>query len=229
MTYVDSHQFIPITFLCDMPDQILGIAATQSVDGGKRVVGGTIYARQRTATARAIPSSVPIDAASPGCKPGELACVFTTSSPAIAKLEMVREQWVNTSGWVHGVDDLCRALPDDTIAFCSTDTRMAYIELGCGAELQLGIHDTTLPRLFDLDIEVPNARLRGAPDPKNGGGTEWRYVFTGDKPYRKASLEFIVASPPPPGTIDEQAAPPVATLTIDGAVEPCFAWGLYRR
>ncbi len=228
MTFLTSDTFEPITFLCDLPDQILGLAATQTVDGGKRVVGGNVLVRPRTATARAIPNVVTIDATSPGCKQGELSCVFTTKSPAIAKLEMVREQWVNTSGWVHGMDDLCRALPDDTIAVCSTETRMAYIELGCGTELQLGIHDTTLPRLFDLDIEVPNARLRGAPDPKNGGN-EWRYFFTGPKPFRTVALEISLSHAQAGGPDTERPSPPIGTLVIEGVREPCIAWALYRR
>lgn len=224
------------TFLCDLPDQILGIAATQTVDGGKRVVGGTIYAHPRTATARALPRRIDIVPSSPGCKQGELACTFATASPAIATIEMLREQWVNTSGWIHGLDDMCRALPDDTIAVCSTQTRMAYVELGCEGALQLGIHDASLERTFGLDVEAPVVRMRGTLDPASPDAPTWTFRFTGDETSTAApttktpgSATLVMNVTPPGAQIDKGGAGLGATLTIDGAAEPCIAWAIYRR
>ncbi len=232
---VDGRTVTP-TFLCDLPDQILGIAATQTVDGGKRVVGGTIYAHPRTATARAVPRRIDVVASSPGCKQGELACTFATASPAITKIEMLREQWINTSGWIHGMDDMCRALPDDTIAVCSTQTRMAYVELGCEGALQLGIHDASLERKFDLDVEAPVIRMRGTLDPASPDAATWTFRFTGDKtstaaPTTKppASATLVMNVTPPGVPIDKGGVGLGATLTIDGAAEPCIAWAIYRR
>lgn len=221
---VDGNE-TPVMFLCDLPDQILGIGATQTVDGGKRVVGGTVYAHPRSATARALPKAMAIAASSPGCKQGELACAFDTEA---GKIEMLREQWVNTSGWVHGLDDMCRALPDDTIAVCSTATRMAYVELGCDARVHLGIHDTSLERKFDLDVESPVIRMHGT---AGSMPTTWKFDFTSD--------EHSVASPattkaPKHVTLTMNAPPDrptvlEAALSIDGVAEPCIAAALYTK
>jgi hypothetical protein len=104
---------------------------------------------------------------------------------------------------------------------------MAYVELGCTTEaagpvqLQLGIHDASLDRRYDLDVEVPVARLHGAVDPQSGGA-RWLYRFTNTEKtngaYRSAAL-----------SIDLGASPPTAELVLDGAREACAAFGLYRR
>ncbi|MFN0248952.1 MAG: hypothetical protein ACKV2T_18835 [Kofleriaceae bacterium] len=212
----------PIAFLCDLPDHILGLAATQTVDGGRRVVGGVVHAHPRTATARALPKRMPIAASSPGCKQGELACAFETEAGTI---EMLREQWIHTSGWVHRFDDMCRALPDDTIAVCSTASRMAYVELGCDGELHVGIHDTQLPRKFDLDVESPVIRMRGGLDVMPTADSPWTFSFRGGKdstaaPTTKSftAVNLVVAR--------DLAS---ATLNLDNRPEPCVAWAIYRR
>jgi hypothetical protein len=223
---------VPVTFLCDLPDQILGIGATQTVDGGKRVVGGTVYAHPRVATARAIPKRMSIAASSPGCKQGELSCVFETE---VGKIEMLRDQWVNTSGWVHGIDDMCRALPDDTIAVCSTATRMAYVELGCDGQLHMGIHDASLERTFDLDVETPVIRMRGSIDHAAPDSASWKFRFTSDAksvaaPTTKAPANAELAiEVTPPGVQIDKGGQLGAQLVLDGAMEPCIAWAIYRR
>ncbi|MGE0402467.1 MAG: hypothetical protein AB7T06_37545 [Kofleriaceae bacterium] len=226
---------VPVSFLCDLPDQILGLEVTQTVDSGRRIVSGAIHAVPRVASARALPPVIDIAPSSPGCRQGELACELRTASPAITKIEMLREQWIHTSGWVHGMDDICRALPDDTIAVCSTKTRMAYVELGCDGELHLGLHDASLARTFDLDVEAPNARMRGALEPASRDAAVWTFRFAGDarstaspatKPPASATLEMRVT---PPGVqTDKGGAGHGATLTVDGASEPCIAWAIYR-
>ncbi len=208
----------PLTFLCDVPDQILGIAATQTVDGGKRVVGGTVYVHPRTATARALPSRLAIAPSSAGCKQGELTCSFDTDA---GRIEMLREQWVHTSGWIHGVDDMCRALPDDTIAVCSTATRMAYVELGCEGELHLGIHDASLDRRFDLDVESPMIRMRGS---LANDTTTWTFRFTSDA----TSVAAPTMKAPATAALVVNVASG-ARLELDGASEPCIAWAIDRR
>ena len=225
---------MPLLFLCDLPDEILGIGAKQTVDGGKRVVGGVVYVHPRP-FARELPARIGIEASSPGCKEGELSCVFETATQATNKIEMLREQRINTSGWVHGMDDICRAVPDDTIAVCSTPTRMAYVELGCDGELQLGIHDTSLPRTFDLDVEAPMFRLRGALDPASPDAATWTFRFHGD-PNSSASSKWkppasatLVMNVTPTGIQIDKGPGLNAKLTIDGATEPCIAWAIYRR
>jgi hypothetical protein len=212
----------PIAFLCDLPDQILGVAATQTVDGGRRVVGGVVHAYPRSATARALPTRMDITASSPGCKQGELACAFETEA---GKIEMLREQWIHTSGWVHRFDDMCRALPDDTIAVCSTASRMAYVELGCDGELHLGIHDTQLPRKFDLDVEAPVIRMRGGLDEMPTADSPWSFRFGADKNSTAAptTKTFAAAALVVPRDLTS------ATLRIDSSTEPCIAWAIYRR
>lgn len=212
-----------LTFLCDLPDLILGVGATQTVDGGKRVVGGVVYAHPR-ADARALPPTIGIEASSAGCKQGELACTFDTRS-ALGAIDMLREQRIHTSGWVHGFDDMCRALPDDTIAVCSTQTRMAYVELGCDGELHLGIHDAELARAFDLDVESPVLRLRGALDPASPDATAWTFRFRGDA----RSVAAPTTRPPAAAELAIDLAGKRATLTVDGAAEPCIAWAIDRR
>lgn len=213
-----------ITFLCDLPDAILGIGATQTVDGGKRVVGGTVYVQPR-AGARYLPARIGIEATSPGCKQGELACAFETAAPEAGKVEMLREQWIHTSGWVHGLDDMCRALPDDTIAVCSTQTRMAYVELGCDGELQLGIHDASLARVFDLDVEAPVMRLRGSLDPARPDATQWTFRFRSDT----KSVAAPTTKAPGSAELSYDLAAKQARLVTDGTSEPCVAWAIYRR
>ena len=214
----------PLTFLCDLPDQILGIGATQTVDGGKRVVGGVIYTRPRLALARALPARIDIQATSPGCKQGELACVFETIVEPVHKIEMLREQRVHTSGWVHGVDDICRALPDDTIAVCSTQTRMAYVELGCAKDLHLGIHDASVSRVFDLDVEAPVLRMRGQLAAPSAGGA-WTFRFRGEPDSTAAPAQRSFAT----AELAFDPAAKRATLVLDGTSEPCVAWAMYRR
>ena len=208
---------VRVTHVCDLPTHVLAIAAEQSVESGRRKIGGRAWSLGRGATAPAIPAMT-IDPDSPGCRQGEITCRWQTSSPAVSGIDTLASQRVPTSGWVHGADDMCRALPDDAIAFCSTATRMAYVELGCNATdappvaLQLGIHDTSLPRAFDLDVEVPVARLHGAADAADGDS--FRYTFRGDG--RTATLAIELTTPR-------------ATLTVDGVAEDCVAFGIDRR
>ncbi len=216
----------PVTTVCDLADRIVVLAATQGVEGGKRKLGGTAWVIPRLATAPSIPT-IAIEATSTGCVTGTPTCAWKLASPAMPSIDTVPSQWVSTGGWVHGIDDMCRAVPDDTIAFCSTATRMAYIELGCTTDaagpvqLQLGLHDASLDRRYDLDVEVPVARLHGAVDPQSTD-RRWTYRFTNSEPtngtYRSASV-----------AIDLGATPPNAELVVDGSREACIAFGLYRR
>lgn len=216
----------PATMVCDLADRIVVLAATQGVEGGKRKLGGTAWVVPRVATAPSI-STIAIESTSTGCVTGSPTCAWKLASPAMPSIDTVPNQWVATGGWVHGIDDMCRAVPDDTIAFCSTPTRMAYVELGCTTDaagpvqLQLGIHDTSLDRRYDLDVEVPVGRLHGTVDPQSTGA-RWVYRFANaDKAngaYRSASLAIVLG-----------ASPPSAELVVDGAREACIAFGLYRR
>ncbi len=216
----------PATTVCDLADRIVVLAATQGVEGGKRRLGGTAWVSPRAATAPSL-SAIAIEPSTTGCTPGAPTCTWKLASPAMPSIDTVPNQWVATGGWVHGIDDMCRAVPDDTIAFCSTPTRMAYVELGCTTnasgqvQLQLGIHDASLDRRYDLDVEVPVARLHGAVDPPSSGA-RWLYRFanaeTTNGPYRSASVSF-----------DLGTSPPTAELILDGAREACIAFGLYRR
>jgi hypothetical protein len=119
---------------------------------------------------------------------------------------------------------MCRALADDTIATCSTATRMAYVEIGCNptdtapVQLQLGIHDASLERRYDLDIEVPVARISGTAE--TATGTTYAYRFTGGGDAKGAFKTARLAI---------ELAAPSATLEIDGTREPCLAFGIYRR
>ena len=157
--FSDRAGFHPGTFLCDLPSRVIVLAAEQTVEGGKRKVGGTAWAIPRpaagsppTALAQVTIPPVSILASSKGCLAGEVTCSWATGSADLPSLDTIGPAWVDTSGWVHGVEDMCRALPDDTIAVCSTATRMAYVELGCQdaaappVKLQLGIHDESLER-----------------------------------------------------------------------------------
>lgn len=211
------------TTICDLPDRILAVAAEQGVMSGKRRLGGTVYTIPRTATAPRIPPAA-IDASSPGCVPGTSTCAWKTASPALGTIETIPGQRVSTSGWVHGLDDLCRALADDTIATCSTANRLAYVELGCQpadappVDLHLGLHDASLERRYDLDIEVPVARLYGAAETARDPEFVYRFQGPGDAQgrYKQATLSFDLAAK-------------TAVLTLDGVPEPCLAFGLYRR
>ncbi len=214
----------PVTMVCDLPDRIVALAATQGVEGGVRKLGGTAWVIARVATAPNI-AAIAIKASSAGCKPGTPTCVWELESPAMPSIDTLPGQWLTTGGWVHGLDDMCRAVPDDAIAFCSTGTRMAYVELGCTPHeqapvaLQLGLHDASLERRYGLDVEVPVARLHGAVEP-GSEGARWSYRFertaAENGPYKTAVL-----------TIDLGA--PSAELVVDGAREACIAFGLYRR
>src|SRR5690349_16030540 len=110
---------------------------------------------------------------------------------------MLREQWVHTSRWVHGFAVMSRALRDDTIAACSTPTRMPHVELAREGQLHLGIHDASLERKFDLDIEAPVVRRRGS---ASSLANTWKCEFVGDA--------NSVAAP------STTKAPKTATLTI---------------
>jgi hypothetical protein len=219
----DGATMSSVAFVCDLPDHVLAIAAEQGVEGGRRKIGGRVWSIARSATAPPI-GTLAIDPSSSGCRTGEVTCTWKTSSPAIPAIDTLPNQRVPTSGWVHGAEDMCRALPDDTIAFCSTATRMAYVELGCNAAdappvaLELGIHDASVERRFDLDVEVPVARLRGAAE--QAGGTSYRYAFRGagdaQGSYKTATLAIDLATN-------------AASLELDGAREDCLAFGIYRR
>ncbi|MDX2093827.1 MAG: hypothetical protein SFX73_38690 [Kofleriaceae bacterium] len=207
------------TTICDLPDRILALAAEQGVMNGKRRLGGTIYTIPRTAPTAA---PVAIEASSPGCVAGAPTCVWNTSS--LDTIETIPRQRVSTSGWVHGLEDMCRALPDDTIATCSTANRLAYVELGCQpadappVALQLGIHDASLERRYDLDVEVPIARLYGAAETASEPTFVYRFTGPGDAQghFRVAALSFDLGAK-------------TAVLELDGVREPCLAYGLYRR
>lgn len=219
----DSAGFHATTFVCDLADRILAIAAQQGVDSGKRTIGGTVWTIPRVATAPAIPP-VAIEPSSPGCVKGEPMCTWKTASPAMPSIDTIPNQWVATSGWVHGLEDMCRAVPDDTIATCSTATRMAYVELGCQQRaappvaLSLGIHDASLDRRYDLDIEVPVARLTGAATIASDTTYSYRFTGPGDAKgaHKSATLTFDLAGPS-------------AELELDGKREPCIAFALYRQ
>ena len=207
----DATGWHPATFLCDLPDRIIALAA--------RGKGGTASSLPRGANgAVGAAKTVSILPSSKGCTPGAVTCTWDTGLADAPSIETLKgTQWVPTSGWVHGAEDMCRALPDDTIAVCSTGTRLAYVELGCSepgkdVQVQLGLHDESLPRRYDLDVEVPVARLYGT---GRGEGERWTYTFSGDKP-RAATL-----------TVDLAAH--TAVLEVDGAREDCIAFGLFRR
>jgi len=207
------------TTLCDLPDRIVAIAAEQGVQSGKRRVGGTVYTIARSGAA----STSSIDSSSAGCLAGAPTCAWKTTSE-LGTIETIPGQWVSTSGWVHGLDDMCRALPDDTIATCSTANRLAYVELGCQpadtapVALQLGLHDASLERRYDLDVEVPVARLYGAAERASASTYVYRFTGAGDAKgrYKAAALAFDLAAR-------------TAVLELDGARERCIVFGLYRR
>lgn len=200
------------TFLCDLPDRVVALAvrgkggtASSLVRGANGVVGAA-------KTVSILPSSK-------GCAPDAVTCTWDTGLADAPSVDTLKgPQWVPTSGWVHGAEDMCRALPDDTIAVCSTATRLAYIELGCTepgnpVQLQLGLHDESLPRSYELDVEVPVARLYGTGE---GSGDRWTYRFTGAATPKTASLLVDLAAH-------------TAVLEVDGARQDCIAFGLYRR
>lgn len=221
MGFSDGDGFHPATLLCDLPDRVIVLGAKQTVSGGRRVVGGTAWTLPRSGPPLA---PAPITASSPGCVDGQVMCTWATTAPEMTSIEQVRgPQWVATSGWVHGMEDMCRALPDDTIAVCSTRNRLAYVELGCQdgegpVKLQLGLHDESLERHYDLDVENPVARLYGAADRVSGDTYTYRFTGAGDAKgrYKAASL-----------TID--TAGKAARLDLDGNREDCLAFGLFRR
>lgn len=221
MGFSDQAGFHPATLLCDLPGQVVVVAASQTVSGGKRLTGGTVWTLPRSGPA--IPPAT-IRPSSPGCLEGKVTCAWETTAPAMTSIEQLRgPQWVATSGWIHGIEDMCRALPDDTIAVCSTASRLAYVEVGCqdgqgGIDLQLGLHDESLERHYDLDVENPVARLYGQADPPAGETYTYRFTGAGDAKgqFRAASL-----------TID--TAGKTAWLDLDGKREDCLAFGLFRR
>lgn len=221
MGFRDRAGFHPATFLCDLPSRVLVLAAEQGIENGKRKTGGTAWSLARPGGAA---REVPILASSKGCVDGEVTCRWATGSVDEPSIDQLKgPQWVATSGWVHGVEDMCRALPDDTIAVCSTANRLAYIELGCSdpggpVQLQLGLHDESLERHYDLDVENPVARLYGQADPLRGDTWSYRFAGAGDANghYKSATLSIDVAGKS-------------AHLELDGAREDCIAFGLYRR
>ena len=229
--FVDGGGFHRATHVCDLPDRILVVAAEQGVRGGKRQVGGTVWTLPRTDAAPRVPPQA-INPASPGCRQGAPTCTWRTSSPALTSLDTIPDQRVSTSGWVHGADDLCRALPDDTIATCSTARRLAYVEVGCPTStdrpvaLELGLHDATLDRRFEQDVEVPVGRLVGAAEVANG--TTYRYRFAAPDDAGAAGPAGR-ASGPRTAVLAFDLAAARATLTLDGIDEPCLAFGLHRR
>ncbi len=206
----------PVLSVCDLPEHVLAIGAEQTVDGGKRRIGGAVWSIARGPLAPPV-GSVPIDASSTGCVAGAMHCKWRTSSPSITEIETIAKQRLPTSGWVHGLDDLCRALPDDAIAFCSTATRMAYVEHGCG-DLHVGVHDRSLPRAFDLDVEVPVVRIVGRALPHDEHRFAYRFppVATGQGAGHGAELSFDLERPQ-------------AQLVYDGVREPCVAFGIATR
>jgi len=223
MGFRDREGFHPATLLCDLPSRVLVVAAEQTVSGGKRVTGGTAWSIPRGAATGRAAVPVPILASSPGCLEGQMTCTWATGSVDEPTIDQLKgPQWVATSGWVHGVEDMCRALPDDTIAVCSTANRLAYVELGCqdgqGVKLQLGLHDESLERHYDLDVENPVARLYGTADAPSGDTFTYRFTGAGDAKghYKSASLTIDVAGK-------------TGRLDLDGAREDCLAFGIYRR
>ena len=226
MGFCDREGFHPATLLCELPSRVLVVAAEQTVSGGKRVVGGTAWSIARAGDPNRAALPVPILASSPGCLDGKVTCTWATGSVDEPTIDQLKgPQWVATSGWVHGVEDMCRALPDDTIAVCSTTNRLAYVEVGCqdgqqgsGVKLQLGLHDESLERHYDLDVENPVARLYGTADAPSGDAFTYRFAGAGDAKgrYKSASL-----------TVD--AAGKTARLELDGTREDCIAFGLFRR
>lgn len=224
MGFRDREGFHAATLLCDLPSRVLVVAAEQTVSGGKRVTGGTAWSISRAGEPGRAALPVPILASSPGCLEGQVTCTWATGSVDEPTIDQLKgPQWVATSGWVHGVEDMCRALPDDTIAVCSTTKRLAYVEVGCqdgqgDIDLQLGLHDESLERHYDLDVENPVARLYGAAAPASGETYTYRFTGAGDAKgrYKAASLTVDVVGK-------------TAALELDGAREDCLAFGLFRR
>lgn len=222
MGFTDGQGFHPATLLCDLPSRVVMVGAKQTVSGGKRLVGGTVWTLPRQGAA--VPA-VAIAPTSPGCLEGKLTCAWETASPEMTSIEQLKgPQWVATSGWIHGMEDMCRALPDDTIAVCSTASRLAYVEVGCqdgqggAVALQLGLHDESLERHYDLDVENPVARLYGAADPIAGDTFTYRFTGAGDAKghYKAASVTIDVAGKR-------------GWLDLDGKREDCLGFGLFRR
>ena len=225
MGFRDREGFHAATLLCDLPSRVLVVAAEQTVSGGKRVVGGTAWSIARGGDPSRAALPVPILASSPGCLEGKVTCTWATGSVDEPTIDQLKgPQWVATSGWVHGVEDMCRALPDDTIAVCSTTNRLAYIEVGCqdgegsGVKLQLGLHDESLERHYDLDVENPVARLYGTADAPSGDTFTYRFTGAGDAKGHGKSASLTV-----------DVAGKSARLELDGAREDCIAFGLFRR
>ena len=205
----------PASLLCDLPERIIAVEASQRVENGVLRVDGRVRVIARVgAQAGTAEPAIDIERTSPGCKQASHGCIYQTSAPALTGIETRGTQLLATSGWIHGAEDLCRALPEDTIATCSTATRLAYVEMGCAGPtpLQLGIHDGSHERVYDLDVEVPSLRRYGALDPASTP-THWTYRFTG------AALSFELPA----------AGAPSAMLELDGTREPYLAFGLYRR
>lgn len=223
MGFRDREGFHPATLLCDLPSRVLVVAAQQTVSGGKRVVSGTVWSLARGGDPDRAAIPVPILATSPGCLEGQVMCTWTTGSVDEPSIDQIKgPQWVATSGWIHGVEDMCRALPDDTIAVCSTANRLAYVEVGCqdgqGVKLQMGLHDESLERHYDLDVENPVARLYGAADRVSGDTYTYRFTGAGDaKGHGKAA------------TLTVDVAGESARLELDGVREDCLAFGIFRR
>lgn len=196
----DEGGYHPATALCDLPDRIVLLAAEQSVHGKR----GTAWSIPRTGgaatEARILPSS-------PGCNAEKVTCAWETDAPGTPSIEVLRAPpRLPTSGWVHGSEDMCRALPDDTFAVCSTAHRMVFVTPRCGGGVSIALHDATLPRAFDLDVEVPVTRVHGTATQLDSG--RWTYAGEG------LSL-----------TIDIDAHR--GALTVGGQNEDCIAFGLY--
>jgi len=210
----DAAGWHPATFLCDLPDRVVALAVRGKGGTASSVVRGAGGVMGAAKTVSILPSSK-------GCVPGSVTCTWDTGLPDAPSIDTLKgPQWVPTSGWVHGAEDMCRALPDDTIAVCSTATRLAYVELGCtepgaAVQVQLGLHDESLPRSYDLDVEVPVARLYGTGQ-GDAQGDRWTYRFTGAGKPAAASLVIDLAAH-------------TGVLEVDGARQECIAFGLYRR
>ena len=203
------------SLLCDLPERIIAVDASQRVENGALRVDGSVRVISRVGAQAGMPQpAIAIERSSPGCKQEPRGCVYQTSAPSLSSIETRGTQLLPTSGWLHGAEDLCRALPEDTIATCSTATRLAYVEIGCAGPtpLQLGVHDADHERVYDLDVEVPSRRRYGALDPASTP-THWTYRFD------HAALSFELP----------EAGVPSATLELDGTREPCLAFAVYRR
>ena len=89
---------------------------------------------------------------------------------------------------------------------------------GGDVKLQMGLHDESLERHYDLDVENPVARLYGAAAPARGDALIYEFTGAGDAKGHAKTATLMV---------DVRAM--TASLTLDGVNELCMTWGIFRR